>query len=213
MKKLFAMVLCFCLFVSVHACAAEMINFENASIEELEMFLSLMDDARSALEAKKNGRTAEEMCEIAIAEMKKKWTENEFFMEETTGYFQVIHTRVVYLNTSFENAACIKEIKENVNNSEKLLETCKNIFRNENGSPMTAFVECVLLTDCYGTAPYYVNIPMNNSVAFFQDGSVEAWGKSPIESFRSISYVTNYDGIIREIKDMGSQYNEICYLK
>lgn len=210
MKKLSIMVLCFCLFVSFHACAAEMIDFENASIEELEMFLSLMDNAQAAHEAKKNNRTAEEMCEIAIAEMKKQWAKDKFFMEETTRYFQVLHTRVIYLDSSYENAACIKE---NENNPEKLLEKCKNNFSNENGSPMIAFVECVLLTDIYDTAPYYMNSPLNNCVAFYQDGTVEVFGRSPIEILRSTAYITNYDGIIREITDMGSQYNEICYLK
>lgn len=132
MKKLSAMVLCFCLFVSVHACAAEMIDFENASVEEMEMFLSFMDDAQVDLEEKKNNPTAEEMCKIAIEELKKHWANDRFFTQETTGYFQVLQTRVIYLDSSYENAACIKSEK----NSEKLLETCKKIFSNENGSPM-----------------------------------------------------------------------------
>lgn len=113
---------------------------------------------------------------------------------------------MIYLYPSFENASGIKE-------QEKLLEICRKIFSNEKGSLLIAFVECALLTDCYGTAPYYVNNNMGNCVAFYQDGTMAVCSKSPIEMYRARTYATEFNRIIREIKDMGSQYNEVCYLK
>ena len=210
MKKFFAMILCICLFLSANV-YAEMMDFENASIEELEAFLAQVDAAKAALEEKKNSRTAEEMCEIAVEELKKYWANDRYLrFDESTGYFQVIHTRVIYLNTSFENAACIKESERN---SEKLLEKCKGIFSNDNGSPMTAVVEYELLTDYYGTHPYYTIAEMNKCVAFYQDGTIKVLTRSPIVDLWSRCYVTNFDGIISCITDMGSQYDESCYLK
>ena len=88
----------------------EAIDLENASIMELEAFISMADQAESVLQEEKNHHTAEDMCEIAIEELK----------------------------------------------------VCS---------------------------------------------------KSPIEMYRARTYATEFNGIIREIKDMGSQYNEVCYLK
>ena len=196
--KITLLILCFCLFFSVNAYALEVIDFENASIEELEAFISMADQAESVLQEKKNHRTAEELCELAIPELKKHWVD-ERFMDDSDGYFQIVHTRVIYLYTE--------------SNDETLSEHLQKQFTNKDGSPMFAFVESTLYTDFFSSAPYYANVMIANCVAFYEDGSMEVCSKSPIEMYRTRMYVVDFDGVIREIKDMGSQYNEICYLK
>ena len=197
-KRLFILVLCFCIILTVNAYALEVIDSENASIEELEAFISMAEKAESVLQEKKNHRTAEEMCELAMAEIKEIWA-NEKFMDDSDGYFQNVHTRVIYLYTESDDPAISENLKKH--------------FTNDEGSPMTAIVECTLYTDYFSTAPYYVNVMLANCVAFYQDGTMEVCSKSPIEMYRARTFAMEFDGIIREIKDMGSQYNEVCYLK
>lgn len=198
MRKLFMLFMCLCVFFCQGTCAQEFFDFENASIEELEVFLSLVDEADAILQKKKRYRTAEELCELAIPELKKHWVD-ERFMDDSDGYFQIVHTRVIYLYTE--------------SNDETLSEHLQKQFTNKDGSPMFAFVESTLYTDFFSSAPYYANVMIANCVAFYEDGSMEVCSKSPIEMYRGRMYVDDFDGVIREIKDMGSQYNEVCYLK
>lgn len=199
MKRVCALVLCLMsIFVSANAVSVESIDFEKASIEELEAFLSLMDDAKAALEEKKNSKTDEEMCEEAIQELKAFWAE-EMDRDEYNGYFQVAHTRVFHLYTESQDELIAKHLCE--------------YFTNDSGVPMKAFVECTLFTDYFGAAPYYENIQLSDCVAFYDDGTVMVMRKSPVALFRARAFVTDFEGIIRDIVDMGSQYNEICYLK
>ena len=139
-----------------------------------------------------------QLCEEAIDLMKEVWR-NDLFPDESDGYFEIAHTRVIYLYTDSSDAKTKAYLQE--------------YFVNENASPMTAYVECTLYTDYFCSAPYYSDIMRNHCVAFYADGTSVCLGKSPIEMFRSRTYETNFRNIIKEIVDLDGEYNEVCYLK
>ena len=142
--------------------------------------------------------TTEEMCTKAIDMLKNVW-KNDVLTDDSDGYFEVAHTRVIYLFTE--------------SSDEKTAKYLQQYFSNEDGEAMTAFVECTLFTDYFSSAPYYSDVMLYHCVAFYEDGTEQVLSKSPVEIFRTRSFETKYDGIIREIADLDGKYNEVCYLK
>ena len=142
--------------------------------------------------------TTAQLCENAIDLMKQTWRD-EVFRDDSDGYFEVAHTRVIYLYTESDD--------------DKTTAFLKEYFVNENGSPMTAYVECTLYTDYFSSAPYYSDVLRSHCVAFYEDGTAVCLVKSPIEIFRTRTFETKYDSIIKEIVDLDGKYNEVCYLK
>ena len=120
-------------------------------------------------------------------------------MDDSDGYFEVAHIRVIYLFTE--------------SSDEKTAKYLQQYFSNEDGAAMTAFVECTLFTDYFSSAPYYSDVMLYHCIAFYDDGTEQVLSKSPVEIFRARSFETKYDGIISEIADLDGKYNEICYLK
>lgn len=47
-----------------------------------------MDAVKDSVETKKNSGSAEEMCEIAIEELKKHWSEDEFLLTKPRDIFR-----------------------------------------------------------------------------------------------------------------------------
>jgi len=142
--------------------------------------------------------TTAQLCEKAIELMKETWR-NEVFTDDSDGYFEVAHTRVIYLYTESDD--------------DKTRAYLQEYFVNENDSPMTAYVECTLYTDFFSSAPYYTDVMRSHCVAFYEDGTSVCLAKSPIEIFRTRTFETKYDSIIKEIVDLDGAYNEVCYLK
>lgn len=142
--------------------------------------------------------STDEMCRTAIAMMKEIW-KNEIFMDDSDGYFEVAHTRVINLYEANEDEKTAKYLQE--------------YFTNESGAAMTAFVECTLFTDYFSSSPYYSDVMIHHCVAFYADGTAAVLAKSPVEIFRTRSFETQYDGIIKAIIDLDGMYNEVCYLK
>ena len=142
--------------------------------------------------------TTEEMCTKAIDMLKNVW-KNDVLMDDSDGYFEVAHTRVIYLYTA--------------SSDEKTAKYLQQYFSNEDGAAMTAVVECTLFTDYFSSAPYYSDVMLYHCVAFYEDGTEQVLSKSPVDIFRARSFETRHDGIIREIADLDGKYNEICYLK
>ncbi len=142
--------------------------------------------------------TTEERCTMAIDMLKNVW-KNDVLTDDSDGYFEVAHTRVIYLFTESSDENKAKYLQQ--------------YFTNDNGAAMEAFVECTLFTDYFSSAPYYSDVMLYHCVAFYEDGTEQVLSKSPVEIFRARSFETRYDGIIREIADLDGKYNEICYLK
>ena len=70
-------------------------------------------------------------------------------------------------------------------------------------------VEFVLFTNYYGSAPYYDNIGLNDSVVVYTDGSIEVQDKNPFVLYRSRTFDSEFSGIIKNIVDLSSSYNQV----
>ncbi len=77
---------------------------------------------------------------------------------------------------------------------------------------MVAFAEFFVLSDAYGTAPYYMHAGTRECVAFYADGSVEVMGMNPINNYRSRYFTTDFTGIIDRVSDRGGEFNGDYYV-
>lgn len=68
-----------------------------------------------------------------------------------------------------------------------------------------AVVEFDILSDYYGSAPYYMNIQQNNSVVFYKDGSNRAL--DIFRLYRTRKYITDYSDVIDTIVECGTAFN------
>ena len=103
---------------------------------------------------------------------------------KTDGYFEIKNTRVI-------------NIKEN--NTEE--------FEN-----IDYIVEFVLYTDYFGSAPYYQNVGIDDTVVVHKDGTMEVQ-RNLINLYRSKYYSNDFSNFIKSIDDYGDKYNCIEDLK
>lgn len=79
---------------------------------------------------------------------------------------------------------------------------------NKYFSNVSVVVEFVLYTDYHGSAPYYTDVHLADSVAFYADGSYQVLDRSLFETYSANSYSWDYSDFIAEIYDLKSDYNE-----
>ncbi len=122
---------------------------------------------------------------LAVNELKKCWTgiyKKHFpagIMPD--GYLEIKNTRVIALR---DNAA-------------------KFLGKDD----LKYIVEFVILTDLYGTAPYYVVTEMDNTVAVFNDGRVETISQNLLRSYFTVTYDHDFLKFIKSIDDLQGAYN------
>lgn len=131
-----------------------------------------------------------EIISKAIETLVEHWKNEEYsgannFSEN--GYLEIKWTRVVYFN---------EEI--NIENADA--------FQN-----MNCFVEFFLLSDYFGTEPYYSHIGKDECVTFMKDGSFIVTS-NPLDLYRMRYYSTDFEPIIKSISDRGSDFNQVFYL-
>lgn len=68
-------------------------------------------------------------------------------------------------------------------------------------------VEFVLYTDYFGSAPYYNNAGIYDTVSVYADGHAEINKRNLFDVYRSNTYLTDFSDIIQEITDLGAAYN------
>ena len=143
----------------------------------------------------------DEMVQKAVEVLLDYWTQEyndedkEEWYEQSDGYFEIIHTRVVYLRDS-ETAYGL--------NAAKL----KDMFPDS-----YAIVEFIILTDYYCSAPYYYESGMlgGSNIIVHNDGTMEAIFRL-LDSIRSRTYDTDFSGIIKSISNLGDKYNGVYHL-
>lgn len=82
----------------------------------------------------------------------------------------------------------------------------------EQFSDMNCYVEFFLLSDYFGSAPYYGHAGIAEWVAFKTDGSFEVLKQDPISLYRSKTFETDFEPIIESISDRGSDFNQVFML-
>ena len=132
-----------------------------------------------------NDNSQKELVDDAIKELKSTW-ENIYDNSKikTDGYFAIKNTRVI-------------SIKEN--NTEE--------FEN-----IDYIVEFVLYTDYSGSAPYYKNVGIYDTVVVYKDGTMEVQ-RNLINLYRSKYFSNDFSDFIKSIDDYGDKYNCIEDLK
>ena len=76
----------------------------------------------------------------------------------------------------------------------------------------TRVVRFFLLSDYFGSAPYYGHAGIAEWVAFKTDGSFEVLKQDPISLYRSKTFETDFEPIIESISDRGSDFNQVFML-
>lgn len=84
---------------------------------------------------------------------------------------------------------------------------------NQYFSNVSEVVEFVLYTDYRGSAPYYSNVHLADSVVFYTDGSYEVFNRNLFETYSANVYSWDYSDFIAEIHDLKSGFNETYYLR
>ena len=131
------------------------------------------------------GTDKNDIVSKAVSVLENHWEDlYEDSKFETDGHFEIKNTRVV-------------NIKEN--NTEE--------FKN-----IDYMVEFILYTDYFGSAPYYQNVGIDDTVVVHKDGTMEVQ-RNLINLYRSKYYSNDFSDFIKSIDDYGDKYNCIEDLK
>ena len=127
----------------------------------------------------------------AIEIIKQEWLkeyQSEHSMSKT-GHLQIVHTKVVYIREDF----ALQEFSESAAGKDFQDAYC--------------LIEFTLLTDYYGSGPYYEDVRLNDSVVVYRNGSMALKNKSIFSIYRSRTFICDLSDIIDSIHDCGSEYN------
>ena len=133
----------------------------------------------------------DKILEKAIKALTEHWKNEEYSGKNAgiseDGYLEIKWTRVVY-------------IKDNI-----------KADHTEQFKGMNCYVEFFLLSDYYGTAPYYCHAGVNECVAVMNNGQCKVI-QDPIRVYRSQTYENDFSAIIESISDRGSEFNQVFRL-
>jgi len=127
----------------------------------------------------------------AVDALKEYWTDEVYGKYPDMyddGYFEIKWCRVVYIKDDID-----AELKDKY-------------------FDMDCFVEFFLLTDYFGSRPYYAYAGVSECVAVKSDGAYEVLKKNPLDMYRAASYNSDFSGIIESISDRGSEFNNTYLL-
>ncbi len=132
----------------------------------------------------------DEIVEKAVQVLKDYWKKEAYGRgyDGKAGYLEIKWTRVVYIKDEIE------------------------ADKTEQFDKMSCYVEFFLLSDYFGTAPYYCHAGVAEWVAFNKDGSFEVLDRDPISMYRVRTYQTDFSSIIDRISDRGSDFNDVFLL-
>jgi len=158
---------------------------ENIGEMSLEEHNQHSDQIDAAVAPSEEDDIIAKAIEIVLDHWKNEEYNVEYDLSEN-GYLEIIRTRVVYLT---ETAAT-----------------------HETMIDMHCFVEFFLLTDYYGTAPYYNHVGVNECVVMKTDGTFEIAARNPLDLYRARTYNTDFSDLISDISDRGSEFNNVYEL-
>ena len=121
----------------------------------------------------------------AIDEVKTTWEKRYSEMQEqtkATGYLEIKNTRIIKVNS----------VDESANGAE--------FFKN-----VDCIVEFVLFSDYFGSAPYYVNAGIMDSVAIYKDGTCKM---VKIKDYYARTYDYKLSAINYDVVDLEDKFNQ-----
>lgn len=121
----------------------------------------------------------------AIEELKDYWEDlYEESKVENDGYFEIKNTRIITIK----------------DNDTELFDNIKYI------------IEFELYTDYMGSAPYYEDVGVYNTVVVYEIGKMDV-ESNLIRAYRNKTYQTDYSGFIKSVDDYHGYYNCVKKLK
>lgn len=124
----------------------------------------------------------------------KVFAPGKYVSNEERGYLEILNTRVTYIRHDFATQAEYDTKTD-------------SMFSN-----VYCVIDFVLLSDYYGSAPYYNNIDMYNCIVVNLDGSMEMSNLPFFDLYRSRSFNTDFSPIIESVHNLGSAYDAVYYL-
>ena len=110
------------------------------------------------------------------------------------GYLEIVNTCVTYIKRDFATQT------EYASSTEAMF---ANVY---------CIIDFILLSDYYGSAPYYTDIGINNCVIVYLDGSIEMSRMPFFDQYRSRSFVTDFSPMIESFHNLKSAYNATYHL-
>jgi hypothetical protein len=194
MKRIIALLLALLIIGNIGIAETE-IDLSNMSTYELKQLVKA-----AAMEIEKS-MEEDDIINSSIALIKEYWRDvnyrEEWYCEKNSdseGYLEIVHTNVVYL---YEELDVEEGLQKHVD------EYLKDIY---------CFVEFELISDRLATDPYFFNCGLYDCVTVYTDGRKEVCPQSPLEAYRSRTFSNDFDGIVEDFSNRGSEFNAIYYL-
>lgn len=139
------------------------------------------------------GLVVDSQVNSAIEELTYQW--NEIYKSDfatnvgSDGYLEIVHTRVVEIDPSGNQEFFAKVDK---------------------GNEIRYIVEFSLLSDYYGSSPYYWDLDVYDSVIIYEDGTMSVPRSSTLRKY--ITYLFDPEllrSVVVDIKDYGSAFNQV----
>ena len=105
------------------------------------------------------------------------------------GYLEIVHTQITYIKKSYAARDLTGKAGD-------------DLFHN-----VFCVIDFMLLSDYYGSAPYYVNTDYYSSIIVYRNGEMEAVSVSPFKRYIGITYRTDFSEMIESVHDCGDKYN------
>ena len=159
------------------------------------MQIVMPDESSVKLQTAGNEQTEQgkydELVNPAIESLKIKWAELYKDSEDTDGYLEIYHTRVIDVSPD-ESDTVFQEL--------------------DRGMEIDYIVEFSLYSDYFSTAPYYHNAATYDTVIVYEDGTTSV-ASNFFRTYSNLTYSYDYNAFVEKITNLGSSYNQILNLK
>lgn len=145
-------------------------------------------------------QTQNDAAEKARDALLSYWTElyRADYYQGHTGYLEIKNTRVFTIADPVSSNDSLKA------NDQKAQEIFGDI---------ACVVEFLILTDYYTAEPYYSFSGIYDHVLIMKDGTVKVSGSNPFQRYRTLTYLSDFSGIIRETRDLNGALNGVFTLR
>ncbi len=166
-------------------------DLSSMSPDELQQLIA---QAQTQLELSEDKLVAQAVDTLKDYWRTEVYAPDKYISNDKRGYLEIINTRVTYVKRDFAT---------------------QTEFANSHAA-MFDHVYCVidfaLLSDYFGSAPYYNDINMYNCIVVYLDGTMEISKLPLFDLYRSHSFNTDFSPIIESFHNLGSAYNAVYHL-
>lgn len=189
MKRFIVFSIVLLMLCSCISYAESSIDLSALSPEELQKLIST---AESQLQL-----NDETMLHSAIEALIKHWKNEIYadpFLDESNGYFEILSVQASYIKKEFATQ------DEFASSSDAMFED------------VYCVVDFVILSDYFGSDPYYWDAGVDNCVVIYRDGTAEVLRQSLFNIYRARTYSNDFSEIIERVERFDLDDDSIYYL-